>query len=85
MTFVKSDTENLKYCILMESIGSFSVCYLYKGQTYAAKQKISKFTEAIQNNTSIWPILEKFYKTSQILELKDSPFLEHLITTIFVS
>ncbi|MFX1344356.1 MAG: hypothetical protein ACFFAI_04565 [Promethearchaeota archaeon] len=69
----------------MESIGSFSVCYLYKGQTYAAKQKISKFTEAIQNNTSIWPILEKFYKTSQILELKDSPFLEHLITTIFVS
>ncbi|MHA2179935.1 MAG: tetratricopeptide repeat protein [Promethearchaeota archaeon] len=70
--------------VLLESIGSYSVCYLYKGQTYAAKQKISKFTEAIQNNTSIWPILEKVYKTSQVLEIKDSPFLEHLITNIFV-
>jgi tetratricopeptide (TPR) repeat protein len=74
-----------QHTVLMESIGSFSVCYLYKGQTYTAKQKISKFTEAIQNNTSIWPILEKVYKTSQTLEIKDSPFLEHLITNIFIS
>lgn len=74
-----------QHTVLMESIGSFSVCYLYKGQTYAAKQKLTKFIEAIQNNTSIWPILEKFFKTSQTLELKDSPFLEHLITNIFVS
>lgn len=71
--------------VLMESIGSFSVCYLYKGQTYPAQQNLSKFTEAIQNNASIWPILEKFYKTSQVLEIKDSPFLEHLITNIFPS
>ncbi|MHA1985970.1 MAG: tetratricopeptide repeat protein [Promethearchaeota archaeon] len=86
--FLSEGLDRVKFdqhTVLIESVSSFSVCYLYKGQTYPAKQKLSKFTEAIQNNTSIWPILEKFYKTSQILEIKDSPFLEHLITNIFIT
>jgi hypothetical protein len=73
-----------QHTVLMESVRSFSVCYLYKGQTYAAQQKLSKFIEGLENNTSIWPILERFQKSSQILEIKDSPLLEHLITNIFV-
>ncbi|MHA2039456.1 MAG: hypothetical protein ACW98X_23775, partial [Promethearchaeota archaeon] len=86
--FFSEELDRAKFgphTVLMESIGSFSVCYLYKGQTYVAKQKLSNFAEAIQNNTSIWPILEKFQKSSQTLEIKDSPFLEHLITNIFIS
>ncbi len=74
-----------QHTVLMESVGSFSVCYLYKGQTYAAKQKLSQFTEAIQNTTSIWQTLEKFYKTSQTLAIKDTPPLKNLITEIFLS
>lgn len=74
-----------QHTVLMESVGSFSVCYLYEGQTYAAKQKLSKFAEAIQNTNSIWQILDKFYKTNQILEIKDNPPLENLITEIFLS
>ncbi|MHA1985966.1 MAG: hypothetical protein ACW98D_04935 [Promethearchaeota archaeon] len=86
--FLSEGLDRVKFeqhTVLMESVGSFSVCYLYKGQTYPAKQKLSKFIEAIQNNTSFWPVLEKFYKMSQILEIKDSPFLEHLITNIFIT
>ena len=71
--------------MLMESIGSFSFCYLFKGQTYLARQKLTKFTEEVQNNSSLWGSLERHYKTSQILELKDTPVLENLITDIFLS
>ena len=71
--------------LLMQSAGDFSFCYLYKGQTYLAKQKLSKFTESVQNNASIWQVLEKFYKTSQVLEIKDIPSLKSLITDIFVN
>ncbi len=71
--------------MLMESIDSFSFCYLFKGQTYAAKQKLTKFTEEVQNNMSLWQSLEQHYKTSQILELKESPQLKSLITEIFIS
>ena len=71
--------------MLMESIDSLSFCYLFKGQTYIAKQKLTKFTEEVQNNTSLWQSLEKHHKSSQILELKESPQLKSLITEIFIS
>ncbi|KKM91401.1 hypothetical protein LCGC14_1228880 [marine sediment metagenome] len=71
--------------MLMESISSFSFCYLFKGQTYLAKQKLIKFIEEMQNNSSLWQSLEDHYEASQVLELKESPQLESLITEIFPS
>ncbi len=69
--------------LLMQSVNSFSVCYLYKGQTYLAKQKLGQFIETIQNNTSIWETLEKSYESSQVLEITDIPKMEKLLTDIF--
>ena len=71
--------------MLMESIGSFSFCYLFKGQTFLARQKLTKFIEEIQSNSYLWQSLEQHYETSQILELKECPQLESLITEIFAS
>lgn len=85
--FFSEELDRVKfgqYTVLMGSVGPFSVCYLYKGQTYSAKKKLNKFTEGIHNITAIWQLLEKFYKTSQVLVLNDSPQLESLITEIFV-
>jgi len=71
--------------MLMESIGSFSFCYLFKGQTYLARQRLTRFIEKVQNNLSLWQYLEQHYKTSQILELKEAPQMKSLITEIFIS
>ncbi|MHA2009484.1 MAG: hypothetical protein ACXABO_19915 [Promethearchaeota archaeon] len=71
--------------MLMESIGSLSFCYLFKGQTYLAKQKLTKFTEKVQNNESLWQNLQYHYESSQILELKANPQLKSLITETFSS
>ncbi len=70
--------------MLMESIGSFSFCYLFRGQTYLAKQKLTKFIEEVQDDKTLWQSLEKHYKNGQILELNESPQLESLITKIFM-
>lgn len=70
--------------LLMLSVNSFSVCYLYKGQSYLAKQKLGQFVETIQSNSSIWETLEKYYKSSQIVEVTDIPNLERLLTDIFM-
>ncbi|MFX1378358.1 MAG: hypothetical protein ACFFA4_04640, partial [Promethearchaeota archaeon] len=72
-----------KYTVLMEAIPNFSVCYLFKGQTYLASQKLSKFTEQIQKSSLIWQTLKKYSKTNQFLELKDCPSLKPLIIKIF--
>lgn len=68
----------------MENAANFSICYLFKGQTYLAKKKLSEFTESIQKDESIMYTLNKYYKTSQVLELKDLPILEGFIKGIFV-
>ncbi|MHA2325977.1 MAG: tetratricopeptide repeat protein, partial [Promethearchaeota archaeon] len=71
------------YTVLMKSMAELSSCYLFKGQTYLAKQKLTRFTEGIQTNTSIMETLNKYYQASQIIELKDFPFLEVFIKDVF--
>ncbi|MFX1531527.1 MAG: tetratricopeptide repeat protein [Promethearchaeota archaeon] len=68
---------------LMRSNKPFLICYLFKGQSYKAIQKLDKFASLIQKDASIQKILNKYYQTGQVLELKDFPFLESLIKEIF--
>jgi tetratricopeptide (TPR) repeat protein len=70
--------------ILMQSVDTFLICYLFKGETYFAVKKLSKFAEDIQNNANIWTTLNTFYKTNQVVEIKDVPSLGNLITEIFI-
>ncbi|MFW9785335.1 MAG: hypothetical protein ACFFFB_23850, partial [Candidatus Heimdallarchaeota archaeon] len=70
--------------ILMQSVETFLICYLYKGETYVALKKLNQFIEDIQNNSKIWQTLNNFSKTDQVLELKDVPTLGNLITDIFI-
>jgi len=71
--------------ILLQSVGSFSICYLFQGQTYFAKQKLEKFVETLQKEPAIWKTFEKFEKSSQVVELKDIPLMESLLNDIFVT
>ena len=73
------------YTILLQSVGSFLVCYLFKGQTYLAKQKLKRFTEHIQYNASVWQSLNRFNELNQIINVQDLPSLESIITEIFIS
>jgi len=71
------------YMLIMDSVGSFSICYLFKGQTYRAKQKLTKFTRSMENTVSIWGVFKNFHKTHQTIILSENPSLESLIKEIF--
>jgi len=70
--------------ILMQSVDTFLVCYLFKGETYVALKKLNQFIEDIQDNNTIWQTLNKYSRTNQVAELKDIPTLGTLITDIFI-
>ncbi|MFX0021417.1 MAG: tetratricopeptide repeat protein [Candidatus Hermodarchaeota archaeon] len=72
------------YIILMQSVNKFSVCYLFKGQTYLAKQKLSKFVDSIKNSRKIWETINNYYHSNRVIELKDHPAIELLINEIFI-
>ncbi|MFW9895765.1 MAG: tetratricopeptide repeat protein [Candidatus Thorarchaeota archaeon] len=69
--------------ILINTVESFLVCYVIKGQSYPALQKLTRFTEAIKENSEIWQALEKSVKTSEMLELDKPPALKTVINEIF--
>jgi tetratricopeptide (TPR) repeat protein len=84
--FFSEELDRVKfgqYTVLMKTIPNYSIYYVFKGQSYLAKHKLTLFTKRIQNNRTIAHTFNKFNKTSQVIELKDFPFLEAFITEIF--
>ena len=69
--------------ILINPIESFLVCYVIKGQSYPALQKLTRFTETIRKNTEIWDSLNKSVRTGEMLGLDKPSVLKTVITEIF--
>lgn len=69
--------------ILINPVEQFLACYVIKGQSYPALQKLTRFTKAIRENPEIWKALNKSVKTSEMLELDKHPTLKSVIDEIF--
>ncbi|MFW9873960.1 MAG: tetratricopeptide repeat protein [Candidatus Thorarchaeota archaeon] len=69
--------------ILIDPIEYFLTCYVIKGQSYPAQQKLSRFNDAIKKNGEIWDTLNRAVKTSEILELDNPVSLGNLVKEIF--
>ncbi|MHA1992819.1 MAG: tetratricopeptide repeat protein [Candidatus Hodarchaeales archaeon] len=69
--------------ILVNPVEPFLACYVIKGQSYPALQKLNRFTETIRENSEIWQALNKSVKTSEMLELDKPSVLKTVINEIF--
>jgi len=72
------------YTLLMKSATPFLVCYLFKGQSYLAQQRIKYFIDNIRTNNNIWQGLNKYYQANQEIQLKDIPSLDSVISEVFI-
>jgi len=72
------------HTILIYPVGNFLVCYLFKGQSYFAKQKLGYFTDHMERKSTIWQIFNKFLKNFQTVQLKENPVLKELIMESFL-
>ncbi len=69
--------------ILINTVEPFLTCYVIKGQSYPALQKLTRFTEVIRENSEIWQALNKSAKTSEMLEIDNTHILKSVINEIF--
>jgi tetratricopeptide (TPR) repeat protein len=72
--------ENL---ILIKLVESFLVCYVIKGQSYPALQRLTRFSDAIKWNTEISEALKRSLKTGEMLELHNPSSLGDVVNEIF--
>ena len=69
--------------ILLETVEPFLTCYVIKGQSYPALQKLTRFSKVIRENSEIWQALNKSIKTHKMLELNKPSVLNSVINEIF--
>jgi len=73
-----------EHTLLMNSVTPFLVCYLFKGQSYSAQQRIRYFIDKLQSDELVWQTFIKFYQVNMEIQLKNIPSLEPLINEIFL-
>jgi hypothetical protein len=70
--------------ILINPIEPFLACYVIKGQSYPAQQKLTRFSVTIKSSPEIWNALNKAVKTNEMLEFDNPPSLGSTINEIFI-
>ena len=73
-----------EHVLIMTPVSPFFVCYVFKGQSYLAQQRIRYFIDKIQNDEPVWQTFNKFNQVNREIQLKDIPSLEPLINEIFI-
>ena len=72
-----------KFTILMTNIKPFTICYVYKGQSFSAQQSLTQFNKAIQDSKEIWNNLEVADKTGHLIQPNSNSCLEEIIKSTF--
>jgi len=72
-----------EYIILLKPLEPFTACYIIKGPSYLAQQKLTRFSEEVRTTPEIWNQLNEYSKTGEILTIKGNPHLKTIITEIF--
>lgn len=84
---VRGSIERIKhqeYTILLQPIDPFLVCYVFKGPSYFALQKLSQFTEALQASEMVWRALTDALQAGRVPRVgMAQQEVEELVTEIF--
>lgn len=90
--FAGAETDRITYhgfTVILKALDVLLFCYIFKGQSYLALQKLEEFKERVRSTPAIWKTLIKVMKTDSVLKrvddigAKDEIGLNQLITDIF--
>jgi len=73
-----------EYTLIMNAISPFIICYLFKGQSFLAQQRMKHFIDTIQNDKKTWETIKKYYQANRLIQVKDIPSLDLLVNEIFI-
>ncbi len=73
-----------QYSLLMMPLKPFLVCYIFKGHSYFAYNKIKNFLESLRSDKHIWRTLDKYLQKNKTVQINSIPSLESLIREIFI-
>ncbi len=72
------------HTLIMNSVSPFLMCYVYKGQSYSAQNRMKSFINEMKSNKELWETFERYHEMNKKINMRDIPSLEPLITKIFI-
>ncbi|MFX0040275.1 MAG: tetratricopeptide repeat protein [Promethearchaeota archaeon] len=74
-----------QHTVLITAVDSFSICYMFQGQSYTARQKLLHFSEAVKKELDIMKILQEAGNKNIEIKVNETASLEELIYESFLS
>jgi len=74
-----------QHTVLITTLDSFSICYMFQGQSYGAQQKLVHFSEVVKKEPEIMKIFQEAVKKNLMIKLNETTSLEELIYDSFLS
>ena len=74
-----------KHTVLITAINSLSICYMFQGQSYGARQKLLHFSEAVKKEPDIMKLFKDAGSKNIEIKLNEIASLEELIYESFLS
>ncbi|MFQ6125676.1 MAG: tetratricopeptide repeat protein [Candidatus Heimdallarchaeota archaeon] len=90
--FAGAETDRItyqEYTVVLKALESLLFCYIFKGQSYLALQKLERLIEQVQASPSIWEILKTMMKSDATLKTIEDigvvgePGLNQMVLEIF--
>ena len=73
-----------EYTLIMMAVSPFIICYLFKGQSFLAQQRMKQFIDTLQTDKKIWETIKKYYKAHRLIQETDVPSLDLLVNEVFI-
>ena len=72
------------YTFLIRSKDPLTFCYIYKGQSYSAQQKLNELIDDMLSKSTVWDPLLQQVKTGQTLDPDSQATLDALLSDVFL-
>lgn len=74
-----------QFIVVINTVDTYFICYLFRGQSFSAQQKLAYFSEAVEKDYKIWILLETANLVNKIIKVNEEPHIEELIFNSFLS
>ena len=74
-----------QHTVLITAVDSFSICYMFQGQSYSARQKLIHFSEAVKKEPDIMKLIQEVCNKNLEIKVSETASLEELIYESFLS
>jgi len=74
-----------RHTVLITAVDSFSICYMFQGQSYSARQKLMHFSETVKKDPHTMKILQEAGNKNVEIKVSETSSLEEIIYESFLS